>query len=162
MSAASDRRTWCRRAGASAAAWLLAGCAGLGLREPVQVNVVGIEPLAGEGMEMRMAVKLRVQNPNDAALEFDGVSLSLDLRGSAFATGVSPQRGSIPRFGEAVVTVPVSISALAAARQVIGLATRDRSRVDYALRGRLSGPGFGGMRFESKGEIEMPKGWATD
>ena len=153
-----NKRTWWQRAGVLFAAWMLAGCANMGMREPVQVNVVGLEPLPGEGMEVRMAVKLRVQNPNDSSLEFDGFSITLDLRGSTFATGVSAERGSVPRFGETVITIPVSVSAIAAARQVFGLATGDRTRVDYALRGRLSGAGPGGMRFESKGEIELPKG----
>jgi len=142
-------------AGLLAASWLLAGCAGLGLREPIQVNLVGIDPLPGEGMEIRMAVKLRVQNPNDVALDYDGVSIALDLRGNSFATGVSAERGSVPRFGEAVISVPVSVSALAAFRQFIGIATKDKPAADYALRGRLSSPGLGGVRFESKGEIDV-------
>lgn len=133
------------------------GCTTLGLREPIQVIVVGIDPLPSEGMEMRVAVRLRVQNPNDSALEFDGVSMTLEVRGSTFASGVSGARGSVPRFGETVITVPVSISALAAARQMIGVATTDQPRLDYVLLGRLSGTAFGGMRFESKGQIEMPK-----
>jgi LEA14-like dessication related protein len=106
---------------------------------------------------VRMAVKLRVQNPNDAALDFDGISMTLDVHGSTFATGVSDARGSVPRFGETIVTVPVSVSALAAVRQVIALATGERSRVDYALRGRLSGPALGSLRFESKGELALPQ-----
>lgn len=153
-----NRRSWWQWAGASSAVWMLAACAALDLREPVRVNVVGIEPLPGEGMEVRMAVKLRVQNPNDTALDFDGISITLDVRGSTFATGVSDERGSVPRFGETVITLPVSVSALAAVRQVIGLASSDQPRADYALRGRLSGAGFGGMRFESKGELDFARG----
>jgi LEA14-like dessication related protein len=153
-----NRRTWCQSASALCAGAVLAGCANLRLREPVQVNVVGIEPLPGEGMEMRMAVKLRVQNPNDQALDFDGIAIMLDVRGSTFATGVSSERGSVPRFGETVITVPVSVSALAAVRQLIGLATSDRLRVDYALRGRLAAAGSSDVRFEAKGELDLPAG----
>lgn len=150
------KRAFCRWAGLAGTVWLLAGCAGMGLHQPLQVNLVGIDPLPGEGMEMRMAVKLRLQNPNDAALDFDGVSLSLDLRGTTFATGVSAERGSVPRFGETVVTVPVSVSALAAMRQIIGLASaKEKQAADYALRGQLSSTGFGGVQFESKGEIDV-------
>jgi hypothetical protein len=140
----------------------LVGCANWGLHEPLQVIVVGIDALPSEGMEMRLAVKLRVQNPNDAALDFDGVSMTLEVRGSTFASGVSEARGSVPRFGETLITVPVSISALAAIRQLIGLATTEQPRLDYVLRGRLSGTAFGGMRFESKGQLEMPKGTGLD
>lgn len=124
--------------------------------------MVGIDALPSEGMEMRLAVKLRVQNPNDAALDFDGVSMTLEVRGSTFASGVSEARGSVPRFGETLITVPVSISALAAIRQLIDLATTEQPRLDYVLRGRLSGTAFGGMRFESKGQLEMPKGTGLD
>jgi len=136
---------------------LLPGCAHLGQGEPVKVIVVGIEPLPSEGMEMRLAVKLRVQNPNDTALRFDGVSITLEVRGSTFASGVSDARGSVPRFGEALIAVPVSVSAFAVARQIVGLATADQPRFEYVLRGSLSGPAFVGMRFESKGDIELPK-----
>ena len=151
------RRTLWRSAGVLCTGWMLAGCAMLGQPEPVRVNVVGIEPLPGESMELRMAIKLRIQNPNDAALDFDGISIELDVRGSPFASGVSDKRESIPRFGEIVISVPVSVSALSAARQVIGLASSERPTIDYVLHGRLAGTPFGGLRFESKGAIDLPK-----
>src|SRR5690606_23623687 len=91
----------------------LAGCASLGLRDPVAVNGVGLEPLPGEGREGRFLLKLRVQNPNETAIEFDGVYVELELRGSRLATGVSDERGSVPRFGEKVIALPVSVSASA-------------------------------------------------
>ena len=71
----------------------LTACAGLPSHEPLQVNVAGIESLPGEGLEMRMMVKLRVQNPNDAPVEFDGVYVKLDVLNKTFASGVSDQRG---------------------------------------------------------------------
>jgi len=134
----------------------LSACAGIPGHEPVHVNVVGIDALPGEALEMRMAVRLRVQNPNETIIDFDGVSIALDVRGTPFATGVSDQRGSVPRFGETVITVPVSVSAFAAVSQALGLAGSERPRLDYALHGRLSGAGFGGMRFESSGQIDLP------
>lgn len=136
----------------------LAGCAGFGLRDPVSVNVVGLEPMQGEGMESRFALKLRVQNPNDTPIEYDGVFVELDVRGSKLASGVSDQRGVVPRYGEAVITLPMSVSVGAMIRQVIGIATGDRVRTDYQMRGKLAGPAFGGYRFESKGELQLPAG----
>ncbi len=55
-----------------AAVLMLGGCAGL-TREPVSVTVVGLDPLVGQGLEMRFSLKLRVQNPNDAPIEYDGM-----------------------------------------------------------------------------------------
>lgn len=139
------------------AALLLGGCAGLALREPVQVFVVGIEPLEGEGLELRMLVKLRVQNPNDAPIDYDGVSLEMDVQGKRFATGVSDAAGTVPRFGEAIVSVPVSISLIGLVRQAIGAARSEfRGQIAYEMTGTLAGPGFGGMRFRSKGELALP------
>ena len=109
-------------------------------------------------MEARFTVKLRIQNPNDASIDFDGVSLDLDLRGMSFASGVSDQRGTVPRFGETVVTVPVTVPATSIIRQVFGLATDDRRQVAYQLRGRLNGGGLWGTRFDASGEIEIPGG----
>lgn len=147
--------------GAGAAAVALAGCAGLAGVEPLRVNVVDIAPLPGEGMELRLAVKLRVQNPNDAAFDFHGVSLTLDVRGATFASGVSSVGGSVPGFGEQVVTVPVSIGALAAVRQVIGLVADQSPKFDYVMRGRLGGGPFGGHTFEAKGVLELPQGFGA-
>ena len=138
-------------------ALVLAGCASLGGRDPLNVQVAGVEPLQGQGLELRMAVKLRVQNPNDTAVEYDGTALELDLNGKRFATGVSGERGSVPRFGETVLTVPVSVSAFSAVRQALGLA--DGSRLDdipYQVRGKLSGGVFGTTRFSDRGTLSLP------
>ena len=74
--------------------------------------MAGIEPMQGQGMELRMLVKLRIQNPNDAPIEYDGVSVKIDVQGKTFATGVSDESGSVPRFGESVISVPVTTSAM--------------------------------------------------
>ena len=136
----------------------LSGCASFAPGDQPRVDVVGIEPLSGQGMEMRMMVKLRVINPNAAPLEFDGVFLEMDVRGKSFAAGVSDARGSVPRFGEVVLAVPITVSALAAVRQVLGMVGGSRSPIDYQLRGKLAGPLLGGYRFQSEGEFKLPAG----
>lgn len=143
---------------AAGAALGLAGCAGLGFGEPVDVIVVGIEPLPGEDMEVRFALRLRVQNPNERPIEYDGVQVELDVRGTLLASGVSDQRGTVPRFGEHVLTMPMSVSVIGLVRQAIDFATGQNVKADYSMRGRLAGPGFGGVRFASKGELQLPKG----
>lgn len=136
-----------------------AGCASLAQRDPVRVNVVGIEPVAGQGMEVRFAVKLRVQNPNDAAIDFDGIALELELNGKPFATGVSDSKGSVPRFGEAVVSVPVSVSALSMMRQALGVIDgTGAAELPFVMRGRFGGGVLGGMRFSESGTMRLPAG----
>lgn len=136
----------------------LDGCASLAQREPVRINVVGLEALPGEGMEMRFKVKLRVQNPNETPIDFDGLALELELNGKPFATGVSDRTGSVPRFGEALVEIPVSVSAIAVVRQALGVIEGDTTtEVPYTLRGRLAGGLLGGTRFSDSGMLKLPE-----
>jgi len=98
-------------------------------------------------------------DPNDSPIEFDGIYVDLQVRGSSLATGVSDQAGTVPRFGEMVVGVPVTVSAMRMARQAIGMfmaSSGERSRVDYVLKGKISGLGFGAVRFESTGQLSLP------
>ncbi|HYS84685.1 MAG TPA: LEA type 2 family protein [Bradyrhizobium sp.] len=135
----------------------LGGCAGMVARDPVRVNVVGLEALPGQGLEMRFNVKLRLQNPNETPIEYDGLALELELNGKPFATGVSDQQGRVPRFGETVIVIPVTVSALSAVRQAIGLVTdATLDNVPYRLRGRLSGSPFGGTTFTETGTLSLP------
>ena len=136
----------------------LDGCAGLPGREPVQVTLAGIDSLPGEGLEVRMMVKLRVQNPNDAPVEYDGVYVKLEVLGKTLATGVSGERGSVPRFGESVIAVPVTISTLRVVLQALGFALdgKPAEKVGYNLSGKLDGPGFGSVRFQADGEFVLP------
>jgi LEA14-like dessication related protein len=142
----------------------LSACASLSGREPVKVNVVNVEPLTGQGLELRFMVKLRVQNPNDAPVEFDGIAIDLDVRGTDFASGVSDQRGTVPRFGELVLSVPVTVSASSVIKQALSFAMGNREKLSYQLRGKLAGSGagagagFGGLRFTSSGEMDLPAG----
>lgn len=135
----------------------LSACALLPNRDPLNINVVGIEPLPGQGMEARMAVKLRLQNPNEGAIDYNGVALELEVNDRLLASGVSDQQGSIGRFSETVLVVPVSISAFAALRQAVGLTQNQRlTNLPYTLRGKLAGGVFGTMRFEDSGTLDLP------
>lgn len=146
------------------AAVMLSACASMPSKDPLQVSVAGIESMPGEGMELRLLVKLRIQNPNDAPIEFNGVSLNLDVMGRDFASGVSDQAGTVPRFGEAIVAVPVTVSLMRMARQVIGMLDgKPVDKVTYSLTGKLNGVSmFGTQRFSSNGELDLPKSTAPE
>lgn len=142
---------------AATAALLLAGCAALRPQDPLQVTVAGIEPLQGQGLELRLNVKLRVQNPNGDAVAYDGVAVEMDVQGKTFATGVADVAGSVPRFGESIIIVPVTISAFRMARQVMGaMHSGGLDRIDYEMKGKL-GSGFSTRRFATKGSFALPE-----
>jgi hypothetical protein len=128
----------------------LNGCAGL-------FGGDGIEPVDGQGLEMRFNVKLRVQNPNESAVTFDGVSLALELNGKPFASGVSDQGGTVPRFGETVVSVPLTVPAFAAVRQAFAFpGAVQAGQIPYILRGKLAGGLTNTTRFVDQGTLSLP------
>jgi LEA14-like dessication related protein len=140
-----------------AALALLGGCSSLQTKDPPQVTVAGIEPLQGQGMELRLLVKLRVQNPNDAPIDFNGVALEMNVQGKTFASGVSDKSGSVPRFGESVIEVPVTISAFRMVRQAIGMMQgggAGMNKISYEMKGKLSS-GMTATRFTTKGEFDL-------
>jgi LEA14-like dessication related protein len=141
----------------------LNGCAGLFGGDPLRVSVAGIEPIASQGLEMRFNVKLRVQNPNDSTVSFNGVSVDLELNGKPFASGVSDQAGTVQRFSETIVTVPLTVPAFAAVRQAFALADAAQSgQIPYILRGKLAGGLTGTTRFIDQGTLSLSSlgaGW---
>ena len=134
----------------------LAACAGMPKTDPLQVTVAGIEGLPGEGLELRMLVKLRVQNPNDLPLDYDGVHVRLDLLDKTFASGVTDIRGTVPRYGESIIAIPVTASVLRMLRQAIGFfGGEPPDKVTYKAVGKIQRVGGGALRFSSSGEIDL-------
>jgi LEA14-like dessication related protein len=142
-----------------ALAALLGGCAALSGGDPPKVSFAGVESISGEGMELRFNVKLRVQNPAHAPIDIDGLSVNLAVRGMDFASGVSAVKTTVPRFGETVLTVPVTVPATAVLRQAWALSgNREVRKIEFELSGRLGAGPFGGSRFATKGDIDWPPG----
>jgi len=136
----------------------LNACALFQARDPLTISVIGIEPLPGQELEMRMAVKMRVQNPNESPIDYNGVALNLEVNGQPLASGVSDQQGRIGRYDEAVIVVPVSITAFAFLRQAYGLGKLDSLQgMPYRLRGKLASGPFGTVRFTDEGKLDLPK-----
>jgi hypothetical protein len=135
----------------------IAGCASLHT-DPPRVTVEGIES-ADQEADHRMQLKLRVQNPNTAPIEYAGVSVELLVQGKTFASGVSNQSGTVAGFSEQVVTVPISVSVLGVIGQVMSLlggkssaaGSNSLDNINYEMRGKL-----GTLPFKSQGQLSLP------
>jgi len=135
----------------------LAACAAWTGGDPPRVTVAGIEALGGDGMELRMLVKLRVVNPNDFPIEYDGLAVKLDVQGRTIASGASNERGAVPRYGEAIIALPVSVSLVDVARHALRLFQGDaQGPLHYRLEGKLNSPVYGMTRFQSEGDLRLP------
>ena len=133
----------------------LAACGGL--REPLRVSLAGIDSLPGEGLEARFLARIRVQNPNDVPIPYSGLSAELDLNGRSFASGVSTAAGEIPRFGESVIELPLTVPGTAILRQVLGFIGGVPDKATYHAKGFLDTGTFGRASFNSTGQVDMPK-----
>ncbi|GAA0758553.1 LEA type 2 family protein [Ideonella azotifigens] len=161
LSSPSSRRSLLAgfAASALAAATLLSGCAGMGKLEKIKVTVASVESLGVHGLEARFVVKLRVQNPNDISLDYDGLAVDMELNGKPLASGVSNDKGTLPRFGETVVTLPLTVSTVALLRQASEL-VRDKGgqkEVPYLIKGKIGGGLFGTVEFHQAGVLAIPR-----
>ena len=147
----------------AAAALSFAGCASLPHTDPPQVTVADIEPAPGEGLEARMVLKLRVQNPNNTPIEFSGIYLELKVLGKSFASGVSDQSGTVPPFGETIIGVPVTVSVMGVVSQALGiLGGKPPDKITYEMSGKLNSATSGTVRFKSQGELTLPTALPAD
>lgn len=134
----------------------LTGCASFSNSDPLRIDVAGIQPLPSEGLELRLAVHIRIQNPNDVDVEYTGAALDLDLNGRRLASGVSDTVGRVPRYGETTVTVPVTVSAFNVARQLMAFINQpEPSDISYRVSGKLEGGLLGTRRFSGAGAFQL-------
>ncbi|MHA1151827.1 MAG: LEA type 2 family protein [Alphaproteobacteria bacterium] len=111
----------------------LAACAQIGdLRSP-QVHVVDIRLLQSGLLEQRFRVDLRIGNPNDFDLPLDGLTFELDLNGRHFAEGFTDQAVTVPRLGQARISVDASTSLFDMMEQILILG--ERAELSYRIEG---------------------------
>ena len=84
-----------------------------------EVLLVNIVPLGTTMFEQRLKVDLRVRNPNDFDLEVTGLDFTLHLNEQRLARGLMNTASTIPRLGDAVLSVETTTSTLDVARQLL-------------------------------------------
>ena len=138
---------------------LLSACASINpYTETPRVSLVSIEPKDMTLLEQRFAIRLRVMNPNDAALPVTGLSYALEINEREFAYGVSRQAVDIPAFGEALLDVDVVSNLLNVMQQLQKMGNESHDKLAYRLTGKISLANRPtGIPFEHGGELEhMP------
>lgn len=134
----------------------LNACAAFSMQEPLNVTIADLKPIEVGVLEQRYALKVRLLNPNDVEIAFDGVVFDLEINDTPFAKGVSNQSSVIPRFGEAVIDVQAVSGLQNILWQINELLKGERTTLTYRIKGRLHSGGFGFTRFDSSGQIAIP------
>ncbi len=109
--------------------------------QPLDVALVGIEPLPSSMLEQRMRLQVRVLNPNDRVFDASGLSLQLNVNGQRLAQAVTSEPIVVPRLGETRVFLEASTTLFDLARQFLVL--RDGAQaLSYEVEGKLHGKGL--------------------
>lgn len=114
----------------------LSGCALFvpKLKTP-RLSIVDVEIRKANFMEQDLRVRLRVENPNDRSLPVKGLSYTVYLGGSEFATGASDASFVVPPLGTAEFKMDVTANAAGALFAILG---KPRGQpIDYRMQGRV-------------------------
>jgi LEA14-like dessication related protein len=136
---------------------ILCACAALPTRlDPPRVTVVDLRLVTAGVFSQTYRVRLNVQNPNSADLPIQGIAYELRFNGQPFATGVSGQNVTVPRYGTEVLEVEAIGTLADVLRQVNQLERERLGTFRYSLRGHVELRN-GGTRlpFEQNGEISL-------
>lgn len=135
---------------------LLTGCSDLALKKP-EVQLASIQAGRTTLLEQELIVTLRVQNPNDKALQAKGLYFDLSSKGKKIASGVSNQPISIPAMGEGLVPLTVHASLVEGLALASAALQGDKPGLEYQISGYIDGlNGWGRIPFSRSGEWKLP------
>ena len=131
------------------------GCANLpATTTPPNLSLVSIEPVEVTPLEQKYHIKVRLQNPNDHALEISGMSYILEVNGQPLLKGVSDKSVTVPRFGESIIELSGISTLFGFVRQFQALQERKTQDMHYKLSGKLSLDNrFGSVPFNYEGTL---------
>ena len=133
----------------------LAACTPSEFAEPPEVVLVSMVPVDVSLMEQRLAVTLRIRNPNNVPMSVDGMRFAIDLNGHAFAKGTSDKAVVVPRLGEAEIEGAAHVGTTDLIRQVLG--APEANGLAYRISGALFLGGIAGRHvgFDQSGEFDF-------
>lgn len=116
----------------------VSGCATLSPNfETPQIQVLSIKRMPSQGMDQQLVVELNVQNPNAMDLPLKGIAYALLIEGNEVASGVSANVSTIPAYGEAQLSLPVTTNLMGMVRLVTGLMMKGQQNINYELLAKL-------------------------
>lgn len=132
------------------------GCTSLGSLESPEVTLAGVQITEMTVFETTIETKLRIGNPNNEALTFDGASFKLELDDRKIGRGMTPELHTIPRLSTEVVPVTFHLNNAAAILRIKEIL--EKQRVTYTVWATLfleRGGGTRKLKSQRSGEIDL-------
>ena len=125
--------------------------------EPPQVSVAGLGFGRPGLFEQELRVDLRLQNPNDFAVDIDSLKFNLELNDIQFARGQTAADFELPALGETVVPVDILVPTNDLIDKVMEIGTGES--LSYRLTGTAElGSLFGfPIPFSREGQLALPR-----
>lgn len=137
---------------------MLTACSSLRPKAPqVAIAGVGVEEIAAD--TQKLALRLKLTNPNDRELPIDALDFAVEVGGVRVATGASTKPVTLPRLGEATMEVSALTDLARLMKQVGELQKSGLDAVPYRIAGTVRSPlaGDGAQPFTSRGEMRLPR-----
>ncbi|MCJ8170120.1 LEA type 2 family protein [Atopomonas sediminilitoris] len=118
---------------------LQSGCAlfsGSQYREP-EISLEQVEVEKASLWEQRLALTIRVDNPNSVSLPINKLIYSVDLDGVLLASGQSNSSFTVPANGHRRVTLPVRTNLWRHIKRIVKMLEKPDNPVPYRLRGEV-------------------------
>lgn len=128
--------------------------------QPPRVNVLAVTPGLPERGNWPLTCTLRLENPNQQALDILGYDYQLAVEGKGVAQGASQAAVHLPPMGQSVTEFPILVKLPAVFSLAPAFLAKDR-RLDYEIAGgvRLASL-LGGFRvpFRFRGQMTVQEG----
>jgi LEA14-like dessication related protein len=136
---ATPLKTIVRGGGALLGALLLGGCAALAPHfEHPHLTVASIEVKEASLTEQHLRVRMRVLNPNAAALPIEGISYTIEVGGEELGRGVTADAFTVPAHGEAEFEMLMTTNLAVAFFRLLPRLKDSSQPLDYHLVGKVN------------------------
>jgi len=116
----------------------LSGCATLNpAYEKPSVELVSFKALPANGFEQNFEIGLKLTNPNNFDLPFNGISYQFSVAGATLAHGVASNIPTAKAYGESRFVVPISTSLISGIKVVSALMNSKGKDISYQLEALL-------------------------
>jgi LEA14-like dessication related protein len=105
--------------------------------EEPSVELVSFKALPANGFEQNFEIGLKLINPNNFELPFNGISYQLSVAGEALAQGVAANIPTAAAYGESRFVVPVSTNLLGGFKVIKALMNNQGQDISYQLKAKL-------------------------
>jgi LEA14-like dessication related protein len=142
-------------AGAMLALPLLSGCALPRLEAP-ELSIVSMQLQSAGILSQRLALRMRVLNPNARDLPVEGIRYRVEINGTEVGHGLANEPFVVPAFGEAEFDVQMTAN-LAGALARLLLSRESQDSLEYRLVGdvALSAGFLRRIPFDERGRVRL-------